>query len=166
VGDDYQLAFPILLGPGAYRLRFAVADAFGNIGSVEHTVEARLPRLGSVSVSDLFTTWEEGDGKRRFLALERLPDIATELRAFIELYPTDAAAPPAGLIVRLALLRAGESAPILEDEITPARDGAILTAVGEIPVDALTPGNYTIRVTVVEAGVVTGTVTTHVRKAG
>ncbi len=75
-GDDYQLAFPIPLAAGAYRLRFAVADALGNIGSIEHGVEARLPHLGAVSVSDLFTTWVGTDGVRRLLALETLPDDA------------------------------------------------------------------------------------------
>ena len=43
-GEDYQLAFPIGVAPGAYRLRFAVADAAGNIGSVEQSVDARLAR--------------------------------------------------------------------------------------------------------------------------
>ena len=56
-GEDYQLSFPIVLEPGAYRLRFAVADAAGNIGSVEQSVDARLPKLGAVTVSDLVTTW-------------------------------------------------------------------------------------------------------------
>jgi VWFA-related protein len=160
-GEDYQLAFPIGVAPGAYRLRFAVADAAGNIGSVEQSVDARLARLGAVSVSDLVTTWSDADGKRRFLALETVPATATSMRAFLELYQ-EAGSP--SLEVRFVVLKAGESAAVLEETRTPLPEGTALAAGIDIPVGTLGSGSYTLRATVVEAGVETGTVTTSFRK--
>jgi hypothetical protein len=160
-GEDYQLAFPIGVAPGAYRLRFAVADAAGNIGSVEQGVNARLARLGAVSVSDLVTTWAGADGSQRFLALETVPAAATSVRAFLELYP-EGGSP--SLEVRFAVLKAGESAPVLEETRTPLPEGNALAAGIDIPVGTLAAGSYMLRATVVEAGVATGTVTTSFRK--
>jgi VWFA-related protein len=160
-GEDYQLAFPIGITPGSYRLRFAVADAAGNIGSVEQGVDARLPRLGAVSVSDLVTTWNDADGKRRFLALETVPAAATSVRAFLELYPEGGT--PA-LEVRFFVLKAGESTSVLEETRTPLPDGTALAAAIDIPVGTLGSGSYTLRATVIEGGVETGTVTTSFRK--
>jgi VWFA-related protein len=161
-GGDYELAFPIGVTPGAYRLRFAVADAAGNIGSVEQAVEARLARLGAVTVSDLVTTWTGPDGQRRFLALETVPAAADSMRAFIELYREGA---PAALAVRFALLKTGEPTPVLEETLTPTPDGAALAAGIDIPVSTLDAGSYTVRATILEAGVEVGTVTTSFRKA-
>jgi len=161
VGEDYQLAFPIAVTSGTYRLRFAVADAAGNIGSVEQRVDARLPRLGAVTVSDLVTTWSDADGKRRFLALETVPAAATSMRAFLEIYQEPGSA---SLEVRFVVLKAGESAAVLEETRTPLPDGTALTAGIDIPVGTLGSGSYTFRATVVEAGVETGTVTTSFRK--
>jgi VWFA-related protein len=163
-GEDYQLAFPIPAAAGAYRLRFAVADAAGNIGSVEQAVDAKLAHLGALSVSDLVTTWYGTDGGRRLLALETLPDTAESVRVFLELYP-DAPAGPASLGVVFALLRDGESAPLEEHDVNPAPDGPALSAGIDLPVSALAPGGYIIRATILENGRATGTVSTHVRKA-
>ena len=160
-GEDYQLAFPIGVAPGTYRLRFAVADAAGNIGSVEQSVDARLPRVGSVTVSDLVVTWRDVDDKNRFLALETVPAAATSVRAFLELY-REGGTPR--LEVRFAVLKAGETAPVLEETRTPMPDGNALSAGIDIPVATLEAGSYTLRATVVEAGVGTGTVTTSFRK--
>ena len=160
-GEDYQLAFPIVVASGAYRLRFAVADAAGNIGSVEQSVDARLARLGAVTVSDLVMTWTGPDDTRRFLALETVPGAATSVRAFLELYREGGE--PA-LEVRFALLKSGESAAVLEETRTPLPEGTALSAGIDILVGTLGSGNYTLRATVVEGGVETGTVTTSFRK--
>jgi VWFA-related protein len=163
-GDDYQLAFPIKVAPGAYRLRFAVADAAGNIGSVESALDARLPRLGSVLVSDLVTTWTDSYGDRRFLALETVPQEAASVRAFLEIYPDSGATAP--LAVQFTVLKAGDSSPALERELTPAPDGNALAAGIDIPVTKLEPGSYILRATILESGKASGTVTTSFRKSG
>jgi VWFA-related protein len=163
---DYQLAFPVRLEPGNYRLRFAVADANGNVGSLEHRVVANLAHMGAFSVSEFFMTWAGADGAPRFLALETLPGSAQTFRATLELYPDNAAAPPADVTVRLAVLRAGEDTPLVEHDLTPvANAGAAgLVVSAEMPVEMLEPGTYTVRATLLESGAVMGTVTSAIRK--
>jgi VWFA-related protein len=163
-GEDYQLAFPVQVEPGKYRLRFVVADAKNNIGSVEHNVTAGLAHFGPFSVSDLFTTWASADGQQRFLALERLPAGAETIAASLELYPDNAAGPAPPIVVRFTLTAPGSETALVEREITPALIGTTRQATTELPVDDLQPGAYTIHATVVEASNVIGTVTATIRK--
>jgi VWFA-related protein len=161
--QDYQLALPVPLDPGQYRLRVAVADARGNIGSLEQPVTATLTHLGTYTVSELFTTWIGADGVPRILAHETLSDSATTLRVSLELYPDDPAAAP-DLTVRLALVPLGETDPFVERDLTPAGTGSTRTVAASLPTDQLNPGVYTIRATILEAGAVTGTVSALIRK--
>jgi len=165
VAGPYQLAFPVPVSPGTYRLRFVVADAQGNVGSVEHRLNVSLLHLGSFSASDLLTTSTGADRQPRFLALDTLPDGATSLSASLELYPDDPARAP-DVTVRLALLPSGKDTPIYEREITPQLSGATRIASGELPVASLSAGSYVIRATTLEGGVPTGTVTMPLRKTG
>jgi len=163
-GEDYQLAFPVPIETGNFRLRFVVADAKNNIGSVEHSVTAGLAHVGPFSVSDLFTTWAGADGQPRFLALERLPAGAEAIAASLELYPDNAAGQAPAVVVRFTLTAVGTETALVEREITPELIGTTRQAVAELPVDDLQPGAYTIHATVVEAGNVIGTVTATIRK--
>jgi hypothetical protein len=117
--------------------------------------------MGSVIVSDLVTTWAAADRRYRFLALETIPSAASAMRAFLELYRDQGSEP---LEVRFVVARAGDSAAVLEETRTPLPDGKALVAGIDIPVTALAAGSYTLRATVVEAGIETGTVTTSFRK--
>jgi VWFA-related protein len=164
-GEDYQVAFPVPIEAGKFQLRLVVADAQGNIGSVERNVTGDLAHLGAFSVSDLFTMWAGADRKPRFLALERLPEGASTLGASLELYPDNPSAAP-DVIVRFELLALGSNAAILEREITPSVVGTVRSAIAELPMDDLLPGTYLVRATVVERGVVTGVVATTIRKGG
>lgn len=164
-GGAYQLAFPIPAPPGDFRLRFAVADAQGNIGSVEQPVKVQLLHIGGFSASDLLATWAGADRQSRFLALETLPDGATTLNASLELYADDPANAP-DVIVRMALLPAGSQTPIVEREIVPRMSGETSIASTELPVAKLNAGSYLIRATVVERGIAVGTVSMSVRKTG
>ena len=67
--------------------------------------------------------------------------------------------------MRFTLTAPGSETALVEREITPALVGTTRTATAELPVDDLQPGIYTIRATIVEAGVITGTVTSTIRKA-
>jgi hypothetical protein len=162
-GEDYLLAFPVPIETGKYRLRFVVADAKNNIGSVEHGVTAGLAHFGSFSVSDLFTMWAGADHQPRFLALERLPEGAMTLGASLELYPDGTNAPD--VVVRFTLTAPGSETALIEREITPELVGTTRQAIAELPVDDLQAGSYVIHATVVEAGSVTGSVTATIRKA-
>jgi hypothetical protein len=84
------------------------------------------------------------------------------MRAFLELYREGV---PAALAVRFAVLKTGEPTPVLEETLTPTPDGAALAAGIDIPVSTFDAGSYTVRATILEAGVEVGTVTTSFRKA-
>jgi VWFA-related protein len=164
-GEDYRIAFPVPLKEGTYRLRLAIADANGNIGSVQQRVIAELRRVGSLLVSDVLTTWATSDGQARLLALDLLPAHATSLRAVIELYPDD----PGGgspVKVRFTLRRGEEPAPIASIEASTSVNGTALVATATLPAGALAPGAYTIDAEILDAGRVLGVVSTSLRKAG
>jgi VWFA-related protein len=149
-GDDYRLTFAVPVAPGQYRLRFAVADGAGNIGSVHQAIVARLVRAGALSASDLLVSWNGADNVSRFLALDTLPPAATTLRASIELYPDDPGAPPAR--VRFVILRQGDSTAFATLEVTPAAGAGVLTATTSLSAGDLAPGTYTIQATILDAG--------------
>jgi hypothetical protein len=144
--DTYRLTLPVSVGAGDYRVRVAVADANGNVGSVERQLAARLARFGSVAVSDVMASWVDGN-----------------LRVGLELYPE--AGKPAAVTVRLGLFRAETGEPIVEREILPARNQPALSVIATLPGTVLSPGSYVIRATVLEGGREVGTAARQVHKA-
>lgn len=163
-GQDYWMAFPVVTTPGEYRLRFAVSDANGNVGSVEHRVAAHLARFGSLSASDLFTTWIGAQGEPRFLALDTLPAAATMVQAWIELYPDAGTEAGSAATVHFTVMRDGETNPVLDRDVAPTANQATLTAAIDIPGALFEPGEYTIRATISQAGAVVGAVSSTFRR--
>lgn len=164
-GADYFLAFPIPLEPGGYRLRFAVGDATGNVGAVEHQVAGRLTKTGAYSASELLTSWTDASGAARLLALDTLPDEAVSCVIALELYPDDPSVSGADVTVQLALFPIGEQTPIIVRTLKPTRNGSTLSAAADIPARALGAGTYLVRATVMQGGEAKGSVDTSVRKA-
>jgi VWFA-related protein len=163
-GGNYRLSLSLPVSPGAYRLRFGVADANGRVGSIDALVTAELDRVGPFLTSDVMTSWSGADGKPQFLALEEVPPTATGLRTFLELYPASDAPPPADVRVQWSVIG---SAPQLaaEQSVVPAQTSDRLTATGEFPLANLAAGTYELRATILVAGRPVGTVSTTFRKA-
>jgi hypothetical protein len=161
---DYRVTFDAPVAPGGYRLRFVVADAAGNIGAVQHNVNATLTRFGVVQVSDVMLTSAGADGASRFLALDALPAEAVALRAAVELYP-DQPVDAADVTVRLALLQAETSAVIATRDIVPAGADGILAATASMPVAGLAPASYVVQVTILNRGVPVGALMAPFRKS-
>jgi VWFA-related protein len=164
-GADYFLAFPIPLEPGGYRLRFAVGDAGGNVGAVEHQIAGRLMKTGAYSASELLMSWTDASGAARLLALDTLPDDAVACIVALELYPDDPSASSADVTVQLALFPIGEQTPIIVRTLKPTRNGSTLSVAAEIPARGLGAGTYLVRAAVIQGGEVKGGVTTSIRKA-
>ena len=161
-GDDYRLALPLPADAGDYRFRVAVADGKGHIGSLDDVLSVKLPKAGSVAVSDLVTTSAVGDAPPHLLAFETLPSHAQSLHVSLELYPDASAA--AGLKVQLSVAPASGGAPIVNGEVPPvARDGRLLVSAA-LPVAALKPDRYVITATVLDGGKPIGTATAYVTK--
>ncbi|HEX5215073.1 MAG TPA: VWA domain-containing protein [Vicinamibacterales bacterium] len=160
---DYRVTFDAPVAAGGYRLRFVVADATGNIGAVQHDVNATLTRFDRVQLSDVILTSVGADGASRFLALDALPAGAVSLRAAVELY-LDAPATAEGLTVRLALLRADTTAMVATRDIVPTGADGTLAAVATLPVATLEPAPYIVQVTILDHGQPVGTLMAPFRK--
>ncbi len=142
-GGRYLLTFSVPVDPGAYKLRFAAADAAGAVGSIESPVDATLTKMGPLLASGL--------------TIEPLPGSARTIVATIELY-ADPAAPAPDVLVKMALLGGG-SAPVVERVIVPDAADGVLRAGAEFALDKLPAGVYTVRATVLSGATVLGTAT-------
>jgi VWFA-related protein len=153
---DYQVAFPIRVKTGQYRLRVVASDANGHIGSVDKPLSAALARAGTYGSSDLLTAWTDAQGISTLVTLDTLPHDVHTLIVRLELY-RDAPGKARVLQVRFQLLQAGLNSPIATDEITPSVSGTTRVAVASLSIQDLAPGEYTIRATVLEDGAEVGT---------
>ncbi|HEY6356613.1 MAG TPA: hypothetical protein VIX35_00130, partial [Vicinamibacterales bacterium] len=103
-GSDYRVTLSLPAAQGTYRLRFAVADANGHVGSIDVPVTAQLARVGPFFVSDVMTSWSGADGRPQFLALEEVPAAATSLGTFLELYAPPGAPMPSDVRIDWSLV--------------------------------------------------------------
>jgi VWFA-related protein len=163
-GQNYRVTVSLPVSPGSYRLRFGVADAAGQVGSLDVPVTAQLGRLGPFLTSDVLTSWSAADGKPQFLALEEVPTSATSLRAFLELYAAPDVPTPEDVQVQWTLIGSAAQ-PVAEESVAPTRSADRLVAGGQFSLDSLAPGTYEVRATVLVAGRSVGTVSTTIRKA-
>jgi hypothetical protein len=163
-GGDYRLSLSLPVSPGEYRLRFAVADATGRVGSLGTGVTAALGRVGPFLVSDVLTSWSGADGKSQFLALEEVPATATGVRTYLELYQAPDAPTPTNVRVQWNVI-GNAVQPAMEQSVVPVRTTDRLTAAGQFALGTLPTGPYEIRATVFVDGAAVGTVSTTIRKA-
>ena len=164
-GGDYHLSLAVPIVTGSYRMRLAVADANGAVGSVETPVKAVLGRVGPFLASDLLTGWSAASGPPQFLALEHLPPTATRLLTVLELYPDTGAAPPSDVHVKITILTP-DGTPIDDRDATPMNINGILRVEAPFDLRFIPAGPYVLRATVVVGGVAVGTVSTTVRLTG
>jgi hypothetical protein len=146
----HTVAMPV--AAGTHRLRVAVEDAGGNVGSVSAPIEARLNRMGPLDASDLLMWRKDAAGRPQMLALDRMPDGLQALNAGVELYPVAGARAPGKLSVVLSIVPAGASTPLAEVSVTPVADGDVRRAQATLPLSQLPAGSYLIRATVLAEG--------------
>jgi VWFA-related protein len=162
--DSYRLSLSLPVAQGNYRLRFAVADASGRIGSLDAAVVATLPVLGALTTSDVVLSWSNATTKPRFLALSEVPTAATSLQGYLELYAATDRPAPADVRVRWTVI--GPTGPRPgEQTVLPVASAGRLTAAIQIPLDSLPPGEYDLQATVLIGTTPVGAVTSTFRKA-
>jgi VWFA-related protein len=161
---DYRLTVPMPVAPGKYRVRLAVEDANGAVGSVETSIDASLQAMGAFSASDLLTWWKDAAGRPQFLTLDEIPAGVTNLSAGLELYKSSGSPVPADVKVRLSLIAAGSVEPAAEIDLTPRMDGDVLRVESSLPLASLAPGTYVIRATVFAGGQRIGDASASIRK--
>lgn len=164
-GGSHRIEFSLPLAPGAYKLRFAAADADGTIGAIESTVKAELAPMGTLLASDLLRWTADAGGQPRPLILEEIPAGTSTIGATLELYATDAARLPPDLLVRIRLDPAdSRQPPSIERIITPETRDGVLVAAGEFPLQRIASGTYILRAVVQSGTTVLGTASATVIK--
>jgi len=164
-GGSYAMVFSVPVAPGRYRLRFVVADGEGAVGAVESAVAAQLAAMGPLSASDLLLSTIDGTGQEQPApAMEMLPATAKTLTASLELYPAAGGAIPGDVLVKIALVGAGQSQPEIERVVTPEVIDGVLRGDAEFPVERLAAGTYTVQATVLVGATAVGTTSATVRK--
>ena len=151
--DSGRITFTLPSAPGVFRLRVAVGDASGRIGSTETDLAGFLTQLGPVRVSDVLTSWARADGQFRFLGLEDPPPGVTSLRVSIEIYPD--ATPSAQPFT--------DSTAMVTRDATATGQGPTVAGSVTIPIDTLPPGGYTLRATILTGTSVLGSVSRPLR---
>jgi hypothetical protein len=161
-GQDYQLTFGVPVNAGDYKVRVAVADAKGAIGSVELPVAAQLTRVGQVQLSDLVLTAIDPTGGQHLLPKDTLPAGTRALQAVLECYPDPAA--PQSLHGHITMTADGAATPIVDDDVeTELRDGRVMLS-AKFSMMSIPAGNYLVTTSVTAAGKVVGSATARLRK--
>jgi VWFA-related protein len=163
-GESYRLTFSVPVTPGAYRLRFAVADATGRVSAVDTPVRAELTALGPFTAGDLQTSWSDAAGIEPSpqFPLDDLPPAATTVNASLDLYLTPGATPPRDPLVKLTFGVAGE--PGIERIVAPVNDNGTFRADAQFPVERLAPGAYSLQAAVLVDGTLVGTKSATIKK--
>ncbi len=142
----------VLLEPGEYTLRIAVADDQGRTGSVHHVVRARLARTGGrQDVSDLLVAAEPAlpDGVR----LAPAPLVDTEGASFQISVAGQNNAQLANTAVTLQVAENDQGPPLTSVDLPLAlREGAVRTFGGVVRLGLLPPGQYVARALVSTPG--------------
>jgi VWFA-related protein len=142
----------VLLEPGEYTLRLAVADDSGRTGSVHHTIRARLTRTaGRQDVSDLLVAAEPTPPDPTRIA--PLPLVDTEDAAFQIAVVGQNNAQLANTAVTLQIAESETGPPLTSLTLPLAlREGAMRTFAGLVKLGLLPPGSYVARALVTTPG--------------
>jgi hypothetical protein len=164
-GADYAVTMPMSVVPGRYRLRVAVQDAEGGVGSVESDTDARLTPMGTMHASDLLTWWKDAAGRPQFLALDQIPPGLANLSAGLELYTAAGTSFPTDVRVHLSIVSAAGDT-VAQVTLTPRLEGDTLRVEASLPMQSVAPGLYVIRAAVATAGTTLGDLSSHIRVPG
>jgi len=151
----------MLVKPGAYRMRAAAIDADGRRGTADQFVRVELVPAGTSSLSALVLGSRTTSGFVPRLLYGRDDAMAF---GYVEVYdvPKDA---PIGSSMELAETADGPAVTTSPLTMSPASQGDMRVLMGSIPISALPPGDYVIRVSVSVAGQPIGRVVRTLRKA-
>ena len=145
----------------APRLRVAATDTAGRSGSADYEVVAELAPAGALKVSSLVLGLSRGGG----FAPRMLFDAEPVALGYVDIYGS---ADLRDVTVAAEIARTIDGVPVM-----PSIPGAVRTVADEprliatvaLPIGALVPGDYVVRLTVTEAGKSSGRVYRTLRKA-
>lgn len=163
-GGSYRLSFSIPMSSGSYRLRVGIADADGQVGSLDLPVAAQLNRQGPFRVSDILAAWTGAESRPQFLSLGNVPAAATGLLMGLELAPAQEAAPPSDVRVTWAIVtESGQT--VAQQTVGAVLSGNRLSAQTQVSASSLPAGTYELRATVLVANQAVGVTSMGFRKS-
>ena len=132
--------------PGRYRMRVAARDGHGRAATVDYDLDARLEAAGDVRISSLVLGLSRAGSFHPRLLFTDEPTVLAQ----VELTGVPPGPWPSG---RLEIARSanGEALASLPGAVAPSGDPGRGTLSGVIPIGALPPGDYVIRVIVTSA---------------
>lgn len=140
-GTGYRLVFPLQLGSGPHRLRFAMVDGNGSVGSVDRGVPADLPTVDGLAASDILLSWSKGDDPAMPMVVDHLPDEADTLYAMVELYPQRL---DRAITVHFEFRRIDDGGAPIQRTVVASMRGDRLAAELAIKTGDLLPGVYSL----------------------
>ncbi len=151
----------MLVKPGTYRMRAAAIDADGRRGTADQFVKVELVPAGTSSLSALVLGSRTTTGFVPRLLYGRDDAMAF---GYVEVYNVPQNA-PIGSSMELAETADGPAVATSPLTMSPASQGDMRVLMGSIPISALPPGDYVIRVNVSVAGQPIGRALRTLRKA-
>ena len=157
-GDDSLATYGgmVVLDPGSYRLRVALANAEKRVGSIEREVLAWQMNGDALTLGDLLVSPEPLAGVPIAPAVE--PRVHNgSLAALAEVY-APATSQSAAIGARLDVMR-DESSRVLVSaplQVVPGPSPEVRVAQGAVNVSAVPPGSYIARVSFTEGGAARG----------
>lgn len=146
VGDPvdgmFRATFPVVLTDGRYRLRFAVVDAAGRVGTVERKVLARPSRVDDYLVDDPLVMWR---GESPSWLLAGATGIPLSARAVAVTWALTAATRDAPAPVVSLSLAESDGRPTATVALTPSQTDTGWRVQSELNIDSLRGGGpYTL----------------------
>jgi len=145
-----------------------VTDATGSVGSLETPVNATLASMpfsgGTLNASDVLTWWTDTAGKAQFLALDEIPAGVANLGAGIELYPQPGTSFPEDVKVKMSLVPAGKTEPVVIRDVTPLVGDNMLRAEAMLPLANVAAGTYVLKASITVGGKAVGEATAIIKK--
>jgi hypothetical protein len=152
----------LLVRPGTYRMRVAAIDAEGRRGTVDQSVRAELVPAGTSSLSALLLGSRTVDGFVPRLLYGRDDAMAV---GYVEVYNVPPEA-PIGSAIELAASADGPALATGTMGMASATRGDMRILMGSVPISALPPGDYVVRLSVSVGDQAIGRVLHTLRKAG
>lgn len=138
-----ELVFAALTAdPGKYRLRMAATDSTGRAGAADYEIDVSLHAADTTQVSGV---WTFSNASGQMAPVLQYSDEESAI-AYFELYGQ----PPPNFFARLELARTmdGEAIAAPQLQAAPGAQGSgMFMITGQIPLAALEPGDYVIRLT-------------------
>jgi hypothetical protein len=159
--DGLRFQRSVALRPGSYQVRLVARERLSaQVGTAFQWIEVPERTAGGLTLSSVFLfTDKDTEGRGVPSSLDGLQDVQVLRRVprggslYYGLYVYDAARDPAGstdVVLQAQVWAAGQLQGVSPVQPMPSSDGSTKPAIGRVVLEGLTPGEYELRVLVVD----------------